>query len=327
MKAQIIETVGAPSVFKRADVPKPAVTAGHVLIRVAATSVNPLDARLRRLGGPLLGKLPAILHLDFAGTVEAVGEGVTAFRAGDDVYGFAGGVVGIPGALAEYMLADARLIARKPANLSMTEAAALPIVAVTAWDGLVTKARVSSGATVLIHAAAGGVGHVAVQLAKHLGARVFATASTTDKCAIAMRFGAEAAIDYRAQTVAAYVKQYTGGAGFDVVFDTVGGSNLDGSLTAIVVRGQVVTSQARASHDLAPLHAKGGSLHVATSIMPLTTGRGREAQGKVLGEIAVLAERGVLRPLLDRTYSFDQIAEAHTRLESGAAVGKVVVAF
>ncbi|TAK98491.1 MAG: quinone oxidoreductase [Rhodospirillaceae bacterium] len=325
MKAQIIEATGAPSVFKLVDVPKPAVTPGHVLIRIAGTSVNPLDARLRRQGGPLLPKLPAILHLDFAGTVDEVGEGVTVFRAGDEVYGYAGGVGGIPGALAEYMLADARLIARKPATLTMAEAAALPVVAITAWEGLMTKARLMPGQTALIHAAAGGVGHVAVQIAKHLGAKVFATASTPEKCRLALSFGAQVAIDYRAQSVAEYVAAHTDGAGFDVVFDTVGGKNLDASMAAVAFNGQVVTAQARSTHDLTPLHSRGASLHAVFSVIPVITNLGRERQGRVLGEIAALVDSGAVRPLLDHTYSFDQVADAHARLESGQAIGKVVV--
>lgn len=170
MKAQVIEKFGEPSVFQLVDVPKPAPASGQVLVRVSATSVNPLDARLRRNGGPLVPKTPAILHLDFSGTVAEVGQDVRGFAVGDEVFGFAGGVGGIPGALAEYLVADAQLIARKPKSISMKEAAALPIVSVTAWEGLVNRAAVKKGSHILVHAGAGGVGHMAVQLAKHLGA-------------------------------------------------------------------------------------------------------------------------------------------------------------
>ena len=161
----------------------------------------------------------------------------------------------------------------------------------------------------------------------NLGAKVYATASTPEKCALALRLGAEEAIDYRTQSVVDYVAEHTNGAGFDVVFDTVGGKNLDASMQAVAFNGQVVTAQARSTHDLTPLHSRGASLHVVFSVIPLVTKRAGdcERQGRVLGEIAGLVDRGALRPLLDHTYSFDQIAEAHARLESGQAIGKVVV--
>ncbi len=148
------------------------------MVRVAATSVNTVDTMIRQMGKdlPLSPDLPAVLGMDFAGTVEAVGDGVTGFAAGDEVYGCAGGLADLQGALAEYMLADARLIAHKPKTLSMREAAALPLVGITAYEGL-QRAGVHAGQKVLVHGGTGGVGHVAVQLAKHFGADVYATCS------------------------------------------------------------------------------------------------------------------------------------------------------
>ncbi|MEO0580173.1 MAG: alcohol dehydrogenase catalytic domain-containing protein, partial [Pseudomonadota bacterium] len=172
MKAMILNEYGDNAVFQPVDVPQPDVRAGHVLVRVAATSVNTVDTMIRQLGQenlPLSPDLPAVLGMDFAGTVEAVGEGVSAFEPGDEVYGCAGGLGDLPGALADYMLADARLVARKPKTLSMREAAALPLVGITAFEGL-QRANVRAGQKVLVHGGAGGVGHVALQLAKHAGA-------------------------------------------------------------------------------------------------------------------------------------------------------------
>ncbi len=171
MKAMIIREFGAADVFESADILKPTVSAGNVLVRLAATSVNTIDMMIRDMGEalPFSPKAPAVLGMDFAGTIEAVGDGVTGFSVGDEIYGCAGGLGDLPGTLAQYMLADAKLIAHKPKNLSMREAAALPLVGITAYEGL-TRAGITEGKSVLVHGGAGGVGHVAVQLAKHFGA-------------------------------------------------------------------------------------------------------------------------------------------------------------
>lgn len=171
MKAQIIEKFGEATEFKVVDLPIPEVIPHHVLIRVLATSVNPVDYKIR--GGivpDIAPDFPAVLHGDVAGIIEKVGEGVNNFQPGDEVYGCAGGVKGMGGALAEYMLADAALIAKKPKSLNMRETAALPLVAITAWEGLIEKAQIQSGQTILIYGGTGGVGHIALQLAKSCGA-------------------------------------------------------------------------------------------------------------------------------------------------------------
>ncbi|BCJ85648.1 hypothetical protein skT53_06330 [Effusibacillus dendaii] len=210
------------------EVPKPEVIPGHVLIRVAASSVNPIDIKIRQ--GFVKGvapDFPAILHGDVAGVVEEVGEGVTTFRPGDEVYACAGGFKGTGGARADYMLADAALVARKPRSLTMREAAAFPLVSITAWQALIDRDNVRPGQNVLIHAATGGVGHIGIQLAKWAGATVYTTGSSKDKLQTGKELGADFGIKYREETVEEYVKKYTNGNGFDVVFDTVGGDNLD----------------------------------------------------------------------------------------------------
>jgi alcohol dehydrogenase len=225
----ILNEYGSEAEFQSAELPQPSVKAGHVVVRVAATSVNTVDTMIRQMGKdlPLSPDLPAVLGMDFAGTIEAVGKGVTDFVPGDEVYGCAGGLANLQGTLAEYMLADARLIAHKPKSLSMREAAALPLVGITAYEGLV-RAGARAGQKVLVHGGAGGVGHVAVQLAKHFGAEVYATASGEKHLGVIEQYGATA-IDYRAEKVADYVQKHTGGAGFDVIFDSVGGANMTNS--------------------------------------------------------------------------------------------------
>lgn len=190
MKAMILNEYGSQATFQAADVPQPTPKAGHVLVRVAASSVNTVDTMIRQMGKdlPLSPDLPAVLGMDFAGTVEAVGEGVTQFAVGDEVYGCAGGLADLQGSLAEFMLADARLIAHKPKTLSMREAAALPLVGITACEGLI-RTGIKAGQKVLVHGGTGGVGHVAVQLAKHLGAEVFATGGGDKQMTIIQGYG------------------------------------------------------------------------------------------------------------------------------------------
>ncbi|MEJ7762699.1 MAG: zinc-dependent alcohol dehydrogenase family protein [Thermomicrobiales bacterium] len=327
MRAQVIERFGGPDVFRSVDLPDPEVIPGHVLIRVAATSVNPVDTKIRSgVLAAIAPDMPAVLHGDVAGTIVTVGAGVDRFAPGEDVYACAGGVKGLGGALAGLMLADADLVARKPATLSMREAASLPLVTITAWNGLVDRARVRPGQTVLIHASTGGVGQIGIQLAKWAGATVFATGSSEEKLRIARDLGAGVAINYREQDVAAYVAEHTGGRGFDVVFDTVGGDNLARSFEAIALNGTVVCTAARTTADLSPLHAKGATLHVIFMLIPMLHRIGRARHGEILTEVARIADDGAVRPLIDpRTFTFDQVGAAHAHLESGQAIGKVVL--
>lgn len=327
MKAQVIKKFGDSSVFEIAEVSKPEVIPGHVIIQVKATSVNPIDIKVRSGFVPAVSpEFPAVLHGDVAGIVTEIGEGVTEFRVGDEVYGCAGGFKGTGGALAEYMLADVQLLARKPNNLTMEQAAALPLVTITAWESLYNRANVQKGQTVLVHAATGGVGHIAIQLAKLAGAKVFTTASSTNKLTIGKRLGADIAINYREQSVEDYVQEFTDGKGFDIVFDTVGGENLDRSFQAAAINGTVLAIAARSTHDLSPLHSKSLSLHVTFMLLKVINKNQRQDHGKILREVTQLVEEGKLHPLIDeKTFTFDQVSEAHTYLESNKAIGKVVL--
>lgn len=326
MKAAVIRQFGSSEVFETADVQKPEVKAGHVLIKVAASSVNTVDMMLREMGEglPFHPQLPGILGMDFAGTVEAVGEGVTEYTVGDKVYGCAGGLGDLQGSLAEYMVADADLIAHKPSNLSMREAAAIPLVGITAYEGLI-RAGVRQGQKVLVHGGAGGVGHIALQLARHMGAEVFATGSTGVKNDLITELGATA-IDYRTESVADYVAKHTSGAGFDVVFDSVGGANLTNSFDAAKLNGQVATTVSLHEQDLSTVHMKGLSLHVVFMLIPMIHNVGRREHTIILKELAKIAESGALKPVLDEhEFTLEQAGAAHDRLASGQAIGKVVV--
>ncbi|MCU1752394.1 zinc-dependent alcohol dehydrogenase family protein [Pseudomonas sp. 6D_7.1_Bac1] len=324
MLALIVDSANAP--FRLTSIPKPVPEAGQVLVRIVASGVNPLDGKIRAGQAAHASQpLPTVLGMDLAGIVEALGAGVSDWQVGDEVYGMATGIGGQQGSLAQFAVVDARLLARKPANLSMTEAAGLPLVLITAWEGLVDRARVQPGHKVLIHGGAGGVGHVAVQLARALGAEVFATGSARQQ-AIIESFGATF-IDYRQQSVEQYVEQHTAGEGFDIVYDTVGGETLDASFKAMrIYQGHVVSCLGWGQHSLAPLSFRAASYSGVFSLLPLLTGKGREHHGQILGEAAKLIEAGLLKPLLDPRRFTLQTAEAAYDLQtSGEAQGRLVI--
>ncbi|MBD2090482.1 zinc-dependent alcohol dehydrogenase family protein [Microcoleus sp. FACHB-1515] len=327
MQAHIITQFGSPAVFEPADLPVPQVLPNHVLIRVAATSVNPVDYKIRQgIAAGIAPDFPAVLHGDVAGVIGAVGEGVTTFQPGDQVYACAGGVKGCGGALAEYMLADARLVALKPKSLTMAEAAALPLVSITAWEGLLDRAQVQPGQRVLVYGATGGVGHIGLQLAKWAGATVYALVLSEEKAAIARKLGADFTINYRQHPVEAFVAEHTEGQGFDIVFDTVGNDNLQNAFKAAKLNGTVVSIVSLSQQDLTLLHAKGLTLHLVYMLIPLLYGVGRVRHGEILTQLAELVDQGKVRPLLDSTiFKFSKVAAAHQRAESGQAIGKVVL--
>ncbi len=327
MKAQLIKRFGDPSVFELAEVLKPELKPGHVLIKVNATSVNQIDCKIRSGAvSAIAPEFPAILHGDVAGTIEAVADDVKSFAVGDEIYGCAGGLKGSGGALAEFMLADAKLLAKKPRSLSMVEAAALPLVAITAWEALFKKANLTNKNTILIHGGVGGVGHVAVQLAKWCGAKVYTTVLKNEDFSLAKSLGANEVINTKEEDVEKYVTRLTNNQGFNIVFDTVGGPNLDKSLLAAGTNCSVVTTVARSTHDLTPMHNKALSLHVVFMLLPILTNLDRESHGKILAKISAIVDEGKLKPLIDpHQFTLQTVNDAHALLESGKARGKVVI--
>lgn len=321
----LVEKIGGE--FRKVEIPRPALGRNQARVRVSASAVNPLDTKIRAgKAAHARQPLPAVLGLDMAGTIEEVGAGVTGFRPGDEVYGAVGGVGGLQGTLAGHIAVDADLLAHKPKNLSIRQAAALPLSTITAWEGLVDRAKVHEGQKVLIHAGAGGVGHIAVQMARAFGAEVFATVSP-EKSHIVEGFGATP-IDYRSASVEEYVAAHTGGEGFDIVYDTVGGSTLDASFEAVKrYTGHALSCLGWGSHSLAPLSFRGATYSGVFTLLPLLTGEGRAHHGSILAQAAALAEAGKLRPLLhEQRFSAADIGAAHALVESGT-LGKVVVEF
>lgn len=326
MKAMIVNAYGSSDVFEKAEISKPSVKPGHVLVKVAATSVNTVDTMIRQMGQdlPFAPALPAVLGMDFAGTVIEVGEGVNTFNVGDEVYGCAGGLADLQGALTEFMLVDSQLIAHKPKTITMHEAAALPLVGITAYEGLV-RAGVTEGQKVLVHGGSGGVGHVALQLAHYFGAEVYSTGGGEAQLDLIESLGAKG-INYRSESVADYVEKYTNGEGFDVVFDSVGGENMTNSFDAIALNGHVATTVSMLNIDLTTAHFKGLSLHVVFMLIPMLHGHKRQQHGDILATLASIVDAGKLKPVVDtKRFEFHEIGKAHDHLNSGKAIGKVVV--
>lgn len=325
MKAVILDEHGSTDGFKLAEIPTPIVLPGHVVLKVCASSVNPVDCKIRN--GMLAGigpELPGVLHGDVAGIISEVGEGVEGFEVGDEVYGCVGGFKGIPGVLSEYALADSRLLSKKPFSLSMKEAAVLPLVGITAWNALIDRGQLSEGQKVLVHAGAGGVGHIALQLAKAMGVEVHTTISSPVKEDLALQMGADQAINYSQITPEQYVHEFTEGIGYDLVFDTVGGICLDQSFEAAKEYGTVVSIAARSTHDLTHAHIKSLSLHVVFMLLPILKNQLRDKHGEILSKISSLVEDGKIHPLLhEETFSFEDVGQAHQCWEAGGVNGKI----
>ncbi|MBR0822246.1 zinc-dependent alcohol dehydrogenase family protein [Bradyrhizobium liaoningense] len=322
MRAAILETHNAP--LRLSTVSTPEVGPREVLVRVHASAVNPLDTKIHA-GAATHARhpLPAILGIDLAGVVEQIGRGVTRFKPGDEVYGMTGGVGGVPGSLAEFAAVDADLLAPKPANLSMREAAALPLIFITAWEGLIDRAALKAGQKVLIHGGAGGVGHVAIQIARAFGTDVFATGSAAQRATIE-GFGA-VFID-RGTAIEAYVAEHTGGRGFEIVYDTVGGKVLDASFEAVRRFGHVVSALGWGTHALAPLSFRAASYSGVFTLLPLLSGEGRAHHDEIMAEATRLVEAGKLASLVDaRRFTLESVGDAYALIRDHAARGKLVV--
>ncbi|OII57694.1 NADPH:quinone oxidoreductase [Pseudomonas putida] len=317
MKAMLLKSYGGVDAFELCEVPKPVPLAGQVLVRVHATSINPLDYQVRRGDYHDLVQLPAITGHDVSGVVEAVGAGVTAFAPGDEVW-YTPQIFGGPGSYAEYHVAAESIIARKPASLSHLQAASLSLVGGTVWEALVVRAALRVGESILIHGGAGGVGHVAIQLAKAMGARVFTTVRETN-AEFVCGLGADVVIDYEKEDYVAAVMRETNGQGVDVVFDSIGGNTLAGSPDVLAQLGRVVSIVDTAQpQNLIQAWGKNASYHFVFT---------RQNRGK-LDELSALVARGQLRPHIGAVYSLRDIALAHARLESpnNGIQGKIAIA-
>ncbi|WP_458132007.1 zinc-dependent alcohol dehydrogenase family protein [Pseudomonas sp. R3-41] len=317
MKAMVLKSFGGSGSFELREVPKPVPRTGQVLVRVHATSINPLDYQVRRGDYPDLVQLPAITGHDVSGVVEEVGPGVTAFAPGDEVW-YTPQIFDGPGSYAEYHVAAESIIGKKPASLSHLEAASLSLVGGTVWEALIVRAALRVGESILIHGGAGGVGHVAIQVAKAMGARVFTTVREAN-AGFVRSLGADVVIDYEKEDYVDAIMGQTGGRGVDVVFDTIGGNTLSRSPDALAQLGRVVSIVDIAQpQNLVQAWGKNASYHFVFT---------RQNRGK-LDDLSALVARGQLRPHVGAVYSLADIGLAHARLESpnNGVQGKIAIA-
>jgi NADPH2:quinone reductase len=317
MLAIVLKSFGGPESFELCDVPKPVPRVGQVLVRVHATSINPLDCQVRRGDYLDLVPLPAITGHDVSGVVEEVGPGVTTFSPGDEVW-YTPQIFDGPGSYAQYHVAAESIIGKKPPSLSHLEAASLSLVGGTAWEALIGRAALRVGESILVHGGAGGVGHIAIQLAKATGARVFTTVREAN-VAFARSSGADVIIDYQKEDYVDAVMRETGGRGVDVVLDTIGGDTLSRSPDALAQLGRVVTIVDIAQpQNVIQAWGKNASYHFVFT---------RQNRGK-LNELSALVERGQLQPHVGAVYSLADTPLAHARLEgsNNGVQGKIAIA-
>lgn len=311
MKAIVLDAFGSADVLELRDVERPAPGPGEVLVRVHATSVNPVDTKVRERGSGYALEPPLILGYDVSGVVEALGDGVDDLSEGDEV--FYTPALNAHGAYAEYHVARADLVAFKPQTLSHEEAAAIPLAACTAWQALIDRPGLQAAETVLIHGG-GGVGHFAVQIAYAAGAQVVVVGSAHMEDAL-LDLGADEFVDYEKGGFEDVVDEISGGLGADVIFDTVGGDTLARSVPALAEYGRMVTIVGDATGDFGAAYRKNAAIY------PLMMERG----AAMLDRIALLVDNGQLRPLIDRTLPLEDAAEAHRLIERGGLKGKLVL--
>ena len=311
MKAMVITAFGGPEVFEARELAKPVPGAGQLLVRVKATSVNPVDAKIRAAGAWAGVVPPAVIGYDVAGLVESTGPGATRFTPGDPVF-YTPQIFGSPGSYAEYHVVNEAIVAALPEGLSFDGAATLPLAGCTAIDALMGFAKVASGETVLIHAGAGGVGSLAIQMAKAAGARVLATVSARN-ADLVRGLGAEP-IDYRAGPFEEAVLAATGGKGVDFAYDTVGGDTLARSVAVVRAHGKLA-SIVGTSGDLSGAYGRNLTMYFGFL----------ERSGAKMESLRLLAERKLVRPVIDSRMALAAVADAHRRLEAGGVRGKIVL--
>lgn len=312
MKAIAISNYGEADVLKFQEIQKPKPTGKELLIKVCATSVNPVDCKIRKGLIQTGVNFPQILGFDVSGVVEELGNLVTDFKVGDEVF-YLPRIIGWQGAYAEYHLVEEAIVAKKPSNLSHTEAASIPLVGCTSWDALIERAQIKLGETVLIHAGAGGVGSFAIQLAKACGCYVFTTCSSKNHDLV-KKLGADRTIDYKNEDFVKVIMSETNNSGVDVVFDTVGGETLTKSIEVARYFGRIA-SIIRVPANLEQAFFRNITIH------PVFVQSGRHK----LDEIRKLLERGEVKPVIDSVVELNNIPKAHEKIEKGSVRGKIVI--
>jgi NADPH:quinone reductase len=329
MKAVLMTAAGEPDVLQLQEVPEPQIQKDtEILVRLQAAGVNPIDTKLRKRGTFYPDQMPAILGCDGAGIVEAVGANVQRFEVGDEVYFCAGGLgESGSGNYAQLAVVDERIVAHKPTSLSFAEAAAAPLVLITAWESLYDRGRLEAGQKVLIHAGAGGVGHVAIQLAKLKGAQVCTTVGSHDKARLVRQFGADHPILYKQTDFAQAALDWTGGEGVDLAFDTVGGKTFFDTVPAVRVYGDLVTILEPDPAQGNLKMARSRNLRISLELMLTPQFKGfvaaQQHQAEILQQCATWMDEGKLKIHLSETYPLKDAAAAHKAIETGSTTGKI----
>lgn len=328
MHAVLMTAVGGPEVLHYQEIATPEITeATEVKIKIHAAGVNPIDTKLRRAGSLYAQPLPVVLGCDGAGEVVEVGSAVQRWRVGDRVWFFNGGLGGAQGCYAEYAVVDQRWLAFMPQHLDFATAAAGPLVLITAWGALFARGALKVGQTVLIHAGAGGVGHVAIQLAKLVGARVLTTVSDAEKAALVTQLGADAVINYRTQDVLAEVQALTQGQGADLVVDTVGGAVFQQSIAATAHFGRLVTLLDPGTVDFKEARLRNLSIAFELMLTPMLRNldAARDLQLQMLQQCAQWLDAGSLRLHVSQQLPLSAASQAHSVIERGHTTGKIVL--
>jgi NADPH:quinone reductase len=325
VRAAVLHTYGGPDVLNIEQRPEPALRETDILVEVHATSVNPVDTKVRQTGGGGGRTLPVILGYDVSGIVVRCGPRVKQWKAGDVV--FAAPNLFRDGANADYVAIDGRSAARKPTTVDHVTAASLPLVSQTAWEALHLRARIQPGQTVLIHAGAGGVGHIALQLARLHGCRVITTAGREESIAFCRDvLHADEVIDYRRTDFAERTQELTNGRGVPVIIDTVGGDVFQKSLECVSVNGQVVTILGSGTGDRGRgLLYKNVTIHYEFMGIPTAHEIEPERPGQILTGIAQLVDAGLLKPCVSQALPLERVAEGHRQIETGRTIGKVAI--
>ncbi len=330
MKAILMTSAGDPEVLAMYDADKPELPSpNHLRIKLAAAGVNPLDAKLRAKPVYYPDKLPTILGCDGAGIVERAGSAVTRFKEGDAVFFYNGGIGDEPGCYAEYTTVHEEYCAACPSNISLQDCAGLPLVLITAWEALIERANLQAGNTILIHGGTGGVGHIALQLANHLGARAAVTVSDDKKEGLAQGLEAEKIVRYKEMDFVVDVIDWTKDKGVDVVLDTVGGEIFSRSFEAARIGGKVVTLLANPLSVEAAQMARLRNLSLCYELMltpQLMKLHGeRIRQRKILEAGAKLVESGKIGVLVSYALPLHEACEAHRIIEKGSVLGKIIL--
>ena len=332
MRAILLEQPGDPDQLRLHEVADPASATGTQLrVRLHAAGINPLDTKLRARGTYYPEQMPAILGCDGAGVIESIGPDVTQYQIGDRVMFFNGGIGGHgvdQGNYAEYTLVDAAYVAHIPDNIDFAHAAAAPLACITAWESLFDRVQLKSTDTVLIHAGAGGVGHIAIQLARNIGARVITTIGDESRRAFVESLGADLVINHRAQDFVEEVLSWTNGKGADVCFDTVGSKTFEQSFAATKVYGDIVTllqPDVDTDWKTARIRNLRTTQELMLTPMVLSLSDARHHQGEILRRCAALMATGALEIEVAATYPLEQAADAHRRIEAGGMQGKLVL--